>query len=380
MTVPRKTVCSELIQGGLAWFAIPFGFSTTLGLAAVALTDNPRFPTYPNPPSESDITAGLAAAYAASTLLGQSGAVALLIVLFMAVTSCASAELIAVSSLLTFDVYKVYITPSATPDRLIFISHVCICIFGLTMALFACIWNAIGIDLGWLFLVMGLLIGGAVFPTAFAITWAGQSRAGAISGCIAGLLLGLTAWLVTAKQYFGELTVASTGEEYSTLAGNLAAILTGLIVTVAVSLAKPQSFDWSITRAMNSKPLEAMAADVSAPLETTDGEITATKDDSPNFSNGADSKSEKENDDPPSTLPTPPNEPIPPASHLSSDEESHAEDAEPTEPHTSSLRRAFTLACIASFVLTFTMDFLVRLRTPHCHHASPRCFLFLTSY
>lgn len=150
------TAVRAYILGGIAWFAIPFGFSTTLGLAAVALTDNPRFPTYPNPPSSSDITAGLAAAYSASTLLGTSGAVALLIVLFMAVTSCASAELIAVSSILTFDVYKTYLKPAAKPSSLIFVSHVCICIFGLTMAVFACIWNAIGISLGWLFLVMGV--------------------------------------------------------------------------------------------------------------------------------------------------------------------------------------------------------------------------------
>lgn len=152
------TAVKAYILGGIAWFAIPFGFATTLGLTAVALTDNPRFPTYPNAPSQSDISAGLASAFAAQTLLGKGGAVALLIVLFMAVTSCASAELIAVSSLLTFDVYQRYIKPSATPSNLIFVSHCMICVFGLTMAVFACIWNAIGIDLGWLFLVMGLLM------------------------------------------------------------------------------------------------------------------------------------------------------------------------------------------------------------------------------
>ena len=99
-----STAVRAYLLGGLAWFAVPFGFSTTLGLAAAALTDNPKFPTYPNVPTSGQISSGLASAYAAETLLGQGGAVALLIVLFMAVTSCASAELIAVSSLLTFDV------------------------------------------------------------------------------------------------------------------------------------------------------------------------------------------------------------------------------------------------------------------------------------
>jgi urea-proton symporter len=72
-------------------------------------------------------------------LLGKGGAVALLIVLFVTVTSCASAELIAVSSLLTFDVYETYVEPKATPSQLIFVSHVTICVFSLKMAVFACI-------------------------------------------------------------------------------------------------------------------------------------------------------------------------------------------------------------------------------------------------
>ncbi|KAK5110650.1 hypothetical protein LTR62_005690 [Meristemomyces frigidus] len=340
------TAVKAYIMGGLAWFAIPFGFSTTLGLSAVALTNNPRFPTYPEVPTKSEISAGLAAAYAASALLGKSGAMALLIVLFMAVTSCASAELIAVSSLLTFDVYKQYIKPSAAPESLIFVSHVCICIFGLTMAVFACIWNAIGIDLGWLFLVMGLLIGGAVFPAAFAISWAGQSKAGAISGAVTGLIAGLIAWLVTAKQYFGEITVSTTGEEYATLAGNMAAIGTGLIVTVVVSLCKPQNFDWTITRSINAKTLEAIAGErtIEQPTEGNVGEKHGIATGSPLAADNDDN----EKSDAGTT--TPPDEAW-----------SDLEDAEDEdlEEHPRKLKRAFFIACVASFVLTFIMDFLI---------------------
>lgn len=100
-------------------FAIPFVFSTTLGLAAVAFSAVPaansssQDPLSSNfipllaPLSDSAISAGLPASLAAATLLGQSGAAALLIVLFLAVTSATSAELIAVSSILTYDVYVV---------------------------------------------------------------------------------------------------------------------------------------------------------------------------------------------------------------------------------------------------------------------------------
>ncbi|RDW79313.1 sodium:solute symporter family protein [Aspergillus mulundensis] len=246
------TAVRAYIMGGLSWFAIPFGFATTLGLAAVALTNNPKFPTYPNTMTSSQISAGLAAPFGATALAGKGGATALLLTLFMAVTSSASSQLIAVSSILTFDIYKTYIKPSATPQQLIFVSHIMICVFGVVMACVACLWNGIGIDLGWLFLVMGLLVGGAVFPAAFTILWKGQTKLGAISGAIGGLAAGLIAWLVEAKVYYGELTVASTGANYPTLAGNMASVFTGLVLTVGISILKPDDFDWEKTRAINA--------------------------------------------------------------------------------------------------------------------------------
>jgi Na+/proline symporter len=54
-----------------------------------------------------DVSAGLPASAAAAALLGKAGAAILLVLLFLAVTSASSAELIAVSSILTYDIYKV---------------------------------------------------------------------------------------------------------------------------------------------------------------------------------------------------------------------------------------------------------------------------------
>ena len=290
-----------------------------MGLVAVALTDSPSFPTYPHSMSSVQVTSGLSAPFAATALMGKSGAVALLIVLFMAVTSCASAELIAVSSILTFDIYKAYVKPAASPSQLIIVSHAMICVFGLVMAIFATIWNVIGINLGWLFLTMGLLIGGAVFPIAFAITWRGQTKAGAISGALGGLAAGIIAWLTTAHQYYGAITVATTGTEYATLAGNLAAILTGLILTVSVSLIKPADFDWDITRSINAP------SDVSTTTsESIDDDANMNRD-----------------------LPT-----------VQEEEKKMREDVMATE-EPAKLRSTFKLACIAAFLLTFIMDFLI---------------------
>lgn len=304
----------------------------------------------------------MASAYAAQTLLGKGGAVALLIVLFMAVTSCASAELIAVSSLLTFDVYQRYIKPAATPKNLIFISHCMICVFGLTMAVFACIWNAIGIDLGWLFLVMGLLIGGAVFPAAFAILWKDQSAVGAIAGALSGLAAGLIAWLVTAKQYFGEISVSSTGEEYSTLAGNLAAIMTGLIVTTIISLIKPQNFDWEITRAINALPAKGRASSVLAGVK--DPSIGTD----PVLVNDGDREKDKEDEAAASVPTTPPNE------ALREEEDEEMQLDEQLEDHPSSLRGTYKLALIASFLMTFIMDFLIPMPMFFSHYIFSKGF------
>lgn len=314
-----STAVRAYILGGFAWFAVPFGFATTLGLAAVALTDSASFPTFPSGMSQSQVTAGLASPFAASALLGKGGAVAMLVVLFMAVTSCASAELIAVSSILTFDIYQTYIRPTATPSKLVTISHVMVCVFGLTMAAFASIWNVIGVDLGWLFMVMGLLIGGAVFPVAFAICWKGQTRAGAIAGSVTGLCTGLLAWLVTAKRLYGTLTVATTGLEYPTLAGNLAAILTGLSISVVVSKVEPQRFDWEITRSINSQARTASS--------------TAIRDD--RYSNHR------------TILPN------------GQDDEKHAQEGLMETEDQAGLDHAYKVACVATITLIFIIVFLV---------------------
>lgn len=89
------------IIGGLAWFAIPWLTATTLGLAALALESDPRFPTYPDRMTEAEVSAGLALPYAAVALMGKGGAVATLVMIFLAVTSSFNSELVATSSIFT---------------------------------------------------------------------------------------------------------------------------------------------------------------------------------------------------------------------------------------------------------------------------------------
>jgi len=104
-------------MGGLSWFAIPWLCATTMGLACLALETQPSFPTYPNRMTEAQVTAGLVLPNAAVALMGKGGAACTLLLIFMAVTSASSAELIAVSSIYTYDFYQVVIQCRTTHDR-----------------------------------------------------------------------------------------------------------------------------------------------------------------------------------------------------------------------------------------------------------------------
>ncbi|KAF8934407.1 urea active transporter [Dissophora ornata] len=244
---PHSTVKAYLI-GGLSWFAIPFTLATTLGISAVALESNENFPTYPNRLTASDVSAGLVAPNAAVALLGHGGAVAVLLLVFMAVTSAASAELIAVSSVCTFDVYRTYINPMATGKQLINVSHGVVGGFGLIMGVLAVILKEAGIDLGYLYSLMGVLISSAVLPVTFSLLWRKQNVVAACVAPVGGLCISITAWLVCAKLYSGEITLASTGTDQAMLAGNLAALISGGVISAILSLINPDDYTFDATR------------------------------------------------------------------------------------------------------------------------------------
>jgi Na+/proline symporter len=199
------------VMGGLSWFAIPWLCATTMGLAALALETNPAFPSFPNRMSDADVTAGLVLPNAAVALLGKGGAVATLLLVFMAVTSAMSAQLIAVSSIWTYDIYQTYYNPKASGRNLIYMAHVCVVGFGVVMAAFSTGLYYAGIGMGYLYLMMGVIISSAVLPAALTLLWKRQNRIAASLSPILGLITALIAWLVTAKKQGGNLSVASTG-------------------------------------------------------------------------------------------------------------------------------------------------------------------------
>jgi Na+/proline symporter len=207
-----------------------------MGLAAIALETNAAFPTFPLRMSAEDVSAGLVLPYAAVALLGQGGAVCTLLIVFMAVTSASSAELIAVSSIFTYDIYQTYIKPDASGRRLIYMSHSMVVGFGFAMAAFSTGLHYAGISMGYLYLLMGVIISSAVLPATLTLMWKGQNKWAAMLSPPLGLCCSLIAWLVTAKKQGGSLSVATTGANNPMLAGNVVALLSPLIFIPVLTL------------------------------------------------------------------------------------------------------------------------------------------------
>ncbi len=256
---PSSTVRGFLL-GGMCWFSIPFTLATTMGLTAVAL----QVALTPE-----QVQLGLTVPAAATVLMGPIGAIMVLVMLFMAVTSAGSAELIAVSSLITYDVYRTYKNPNATGKQLLKTSRIVIVIFGLGMGTLAGILLGMGLSLGFVYLAMGILIGSAVIPIALTIAWSRTTRAGAVAGALIGVILALMTWTgVASAESGGVIDIASLGGAFPMLYGNVVAILSSGLICVVISLAQRKVYDWKL---MNPQ-MKIVQADMS---ESVKAEIAA---------------------------------------------------------------------------------------------------------
>ena len=227
--------------GGLCWFAIPFTLATTFGLANVAL----QLPT-----THAEANAGLVPAATAVALMGPAGGVLVLIILFMAVTAAGSAELIAVASLCTYDIYRTYFNPEATGKQIVFVSRCTILAVGIVMGAFACLLHAFGIGLGWVYLFMGIMIGSAVYPIWCCLTWKKATGTAAVTAAFVGQAMGLISRLVTSKVLYGTIDVESLGTSEVMLTGNVFSLVGSAIIMLIMSYLNPDDYDFD---EMNTK-------------------------------------------------------------------------------------------------------------------------------
>ena len=198
------------------------------------------------PITNAEAGSGLVPPAVATELLGTTGSVLVLIMLFMAIVSTGSAESIAVSSLVAYDIYREYINPEATGEQILFVSRVVVVVFGLVMGVLSILLFEIGLNLGWVYLFMGIVIGSAVVPLWNLMTWKKASGTGAVIAAWVGFILAVVGWIVAAQIQSGEVSVATLGSNEVMLAGNLIAIFSSAIIHFIWSMfIDPQDYDFS---------------------------------------------------------------------------------------------------------------------------------------
>lgn len=239
------------IAGGIAWFAIPWLTATTMGLACLALENSPSFPTYPHRLTDAQVSSGLVLPSAAVALMGKGGAVATLFMVFMAVTSAMSAELIAISSIFTYDIYKGYVNPNASGKKLIFTSHCTVVAFSLAMSGFATGLYYAGISMGYLYEIMGIIISAAVIPATMTLLSKHQNTISVIVSPILGTAVAIMSWLVSTHTLYGAITVDNTFMDNPMLIGNVVALLSpAVFIPILTLIFGSQQFDFEILKSI----------------------------------------------------------------------------------------------------------------------------------
>jgi Na+/proline symporter len=118
IAVKPESAASGYILGGVVWFAVPMMMGTTHGLVGRALTTDFDLFNGASHITFDDSGAGLTPARVSVKMLGEAGAWVLLIMLFMAIVSTGCAEIIAVATIMTYDVYCEYLNPELKGDRM----------------------------------------------------------------------------------------------------------------------------------------------------------------------------------------------------------------------------------------------------------------------
>jgi urea-proton symporter len=173
-----------------------------------------------------EIGQGLAVPYALTALHGKGGAAAALLMTFMAVTSASSAELIACSSILTYDVYRTYINPRASGKQLVRVSHICVIGFGIFMGAFATMFTYIGVTIGWMMTFIGIILCPPVFALAGTLFTSRMNKLAMIFGPPLGMITGLASWLGSAAAFNnGVINTTTLTGIYPTLIGNCCSLV-----------------------------------------------------------------------------------------------------------------------------------------------------------
>ncbi|PWN41080.1 hypothetical protein IE81DRAFT_187245 [Ceraceosorus guamensis] len=237
------------ILGGILYFGIPWCLGTIAGATALSLGNNPIWPAVGRKLTDSETANGLPLAYVALATAGKGGAVAVVWLIFFAVTSTVSAQLIAVSSIISSDVYHTYVNPKATEKSIILVSRLACIGFALVACAVSVVFYHIGLSLTWTLYFLGVIVCPGCFTTAGTVIWRKQSKVAAIAAPLIGLAAGLATWISTAYHYGdGILNVTTTGALIPCMWGNIVSFFVPCILAPILSYAFPDSNAWQWER------------------------------------------------------------------------------------------------------------------------------------
>merc|ERR1711871_714402 len=157
---------------------------------------------------------------------GAGGGIMVMIQLTMAILSTGSAECIAVSSLLAYDIYRTYVNPSASGGKILLFPF--------------------GVGLGYVYNFMATALGSAVVPIACSIYTDKLDKVFAILAAVLGGIIAVIVWLVYAATLPGGLIFDNTANLYAQLYGGLTALLASLGICLIGCFVKPMNFDWNL--------------------------------------------------------------------------------------------------------------------------------------
>ena len=236
----RTSACNYAwLIAGFCWFTIPWVLGTSAGLGAVALN---------LPLSISEIFNGGVVTGTAQYLYGNSGVAMALAAVIMTVSSGVAGEIIAMSSVVTYDIYKMYFKPHASDSDCLFWQRLVVIVYGCLIGVTSIIAEEIPWDGGFQYTTLGLLTAAPVASICAVVAWRRGTSTVAISATVAGLALGILTWCVTAQGLYSEVTPTTLGANYPVIAGtSVALVLPFIIFLVGGTLMSKQrdNYNWS---------------------------------------------------------------------------------------------------------------------------------------
>lgn len=232
--------------GAMCWFTIPFVLATTLGLACAGLEGTEFFPTASRFMDLQERSAGLVMPYGAYALMGKGGVGMVLTMVFMAVTALFSSETIAVSSLLTYDIYKTYFNPKAKGKELVRVSHLGTLGFGIiTIGLGIGLAHA-GFDVSFITTVSGIVVNVCVIPMGLTLFWNKMTGINFICSTLISSCIAVAVWVGYTSSQSGDINLVTLSTNEALAAGNTVAIFCPLIFCpIFYFLFKPkEDYDW----------------------------------------------------------------------------------------------------------------------------------------